>query len=177
MRGGGRLAVFAPLAVGGLGVDEAWDGVRRREGWVCGVGGGLGRRKLRTVWIDDWKDVEVVVVDEVLGGVVAGVVAVDQLVGNVLDNLRVGVQLTSCCRGQVKESYRCCNPLSSVYGSVKKNCWLAWSTCAPEMDTIQISSFVRGTCRDPFRVVGESGLQVSKVLDVILVRMVRVIPS
>jgi hypothetical protein len=81
-----RLAVFAPEAVVGLGVDEAWEG-----GWSFSLGGLLlaGDFFLLTVGVVEGDEVEVVVVEEGCHVAFAGFVAVDELVCEVFDYLRM----------------------------------------------------------------------------------------
>lgn len=77
----GGLPVLAPETVVGLGVEEAW--------WMLvSYSSGLGERCRRelTIRVDDWEEVEVVLVDPALGLGIGRVVAHESL-GDILHNL------------------------------------------------------------------------------------------
>lgn len=79
-RAGARLAVLAPEAVGGLGVDEAWRGVSKVEGPWDGQGE-------LTVGVREGDDIVVVLVNETRDVGIALEVAVDQLPSEILNSL------------------------------------------------------------------------------------------
>jgi hypothetical protein len=88
VEGWAGLAVFAPEAVVGLGVDEAWVGVGLA--WLEAVGGCAGI-DLLTVGVVEGDEVEVVVVEEGCYIAFTGLVAVDELVCEVFDYLGMSV--------------------------------------------------------------------------------------
>jgi hypothetical protein len=121
---GARLAVFAPEAFVGLGVDEAYEMLVLMVWW----------REIRTIGIDERKDEEVVAIEKSLGNVVASFVPVDQLRREVLYNWRG-------------------NPLSSMHGAMVKHRRLSRTVRTPQVQTVDITSFIRLAGRHPLRLI------------------------
>lgn len=77
----------------------------------------------------------------------------------------------------MEATHRRRDPFSGVDSSVVQHSRLSRSATTPKMKSIDVSLLIRLSRRDQLRIVREQSLQISKVVDVVLVVVVLVKPS
>lgn len=97
---------------------------------------------MHTIWVDEWNKVEVIAVHNRLDLRIVGEVAIDELPCLVLFDLWWRVSALQRNLKDKKTDWSC-NPLASMDGGMEVDRrLLALTTCAPEVNAINITTLV-----------------------------------